>query len=213
MTNLTFIDLGLADFRKVWRFQKDLVAHRKYHGGNDILIFCEHKPVVTLGRRTKKENILLDSTNIKKMGIDVVKIDRGGDVTFHVPGQLVAYPIFDLKKKNRDIGLFLEKLEKVVINTLLFYNIKAHTKGKIRGVWVEDKKVCSLGIGISGWISYHGLAVNINNDLSYFSFIKPCGLNIDEMTSLVKILGKKKDINEFKKILLNKFIKTFNYHF
>lgn len=210
MTNITFIDLGLTDFARAWQFQKDLVAHRKYNGGNDVLIFCEHRPVITLGRSSNEENLLFNPEQMKEKGIDFVKIDRGGDVTFHAPGQLIAYPILDLRKRNKDIRSFMGNLERVVINTLLFYNIKSHTKEAKRGVWVGNNKICSLGIGVSGWISYHGIALNISNDLTSFKYIKPCGLEARIMTSLSEILGDRKDMVEVKKVLLKQFMKVFS---
>ncbi len=213
MTHITFIDLGLTDFVKAWQFQKDLVAHRKYNGGNDVLIFCEHEPVITLGRGAKEENLLCKPEQIKEKGIDFVKIDRGGDVTFHAPGQLIAYPIFDLKKRSRDIRLFMRDLEKVVINTLLFYNIESYAGPTKRGVWTRNKKICSLGIGVSGWFSYHGIALNVNNDLAFFKYIKPCGLEARVMTSLSEVSGHKKNIDQVKRILQKEFIKVFDYHF
>lgn len=212
MRELTFIDLGLVNFEEAWRLQKKIVAQKKHGTRQDVLIFCEHNPVITLGRRASKENILAEETELKVKGVELFEIDRGGDVTFHGPGQLIAYPVFSLKK-DRDIHLFMDKLEKVVIETLLFYNIKASVKKETRGVWVEDKKICSLGVGFSGWVSYHGIAVNINNDLSSFKYIKPCGLGAEVMTNLSQLLDETQDADEFKKILLEEFIKIFCYNF
>lgn len=212
MKELTFIDLGLVDFEEAWQLQKKIVAQKRHGTTQDVLICCEHKPVITLGRRANKENILIGEIELKVKGVGLFTIDRGGDVTLHNPGQLVAYPIFDLKK-DRDIHLFMDKLEKVVIETLLFYNIKTDTKEDARGLWVKDKKICSLGVGFSRWISYHGIAVNINNDLSFFNYIKPCGLSANTMTNLAELLMGKQNIDLFKKILIEKFRAMFNYDF
>lgn len=210
MRELTFIDLGLVNFEEAWQLQKKIVAQKKHGARQDVLIFCEHEPVITLGRKASKENILVTETQLKKKNVALFEIDRGGDVTFHSPGQLVAYALFSLKE-DRDIHLFMDKLEKVAIETLLSYNIQPNAKKETRGVWVKDKKICSLGVGFSGWISYHGIAVNINNDLSLFEYIKPCGLSAEAMTSLSRLLEATQDVDKFKKILLEEFIKIFGY--
>ncbi|MFH1857186.1 MAG: lipoyl(octanoyl) transferase LipB [Candidatus Omnitrophota bacterium] len=209
MEKLAFIDLGITDFDKVWDLQKNLVFCKKKYGGSDVLIFCEHKPVITLGRMAKESNILINVGEMKEKEISLFKIDRGGDVTLHSPGQLVAYPIFDLKKRNRDIRVFMRGLEKVVIDTLLVYNIKARVKDTERGVWVGEKKICSLGIGVSGWVTYHGIALNVNNNLSFFSYIKPCGLDAVTMTSIRELADAEIDIKEVKKILAEKVREKF----
>lgn len=209
MQTIDFIDLGLRNFRDVWQIQKEFVARKKSAGENDAVLFCEHNKVVTFGRSGSRENLLLSCQELKERSIDFAVVDRGGDVTFHCPGQLVAYPIIDLKKIRRDIRFYLRSLEHVVINTLSAYNLSACASENFRGVWINGRKICSIGIGISNWITYHGIALNINNDLSLFNIIKPCGLKSDIMISLSEVLKCPVDFNEVKKKLKDNFCKIF----
>ena len=183
------LDLGIVDFLKTYRIQKQLVEELKSNEGRETLIFCEHNPVFTLGRRARLENILADSQTIEKRGIQVFLTDRGGDVTYHGPGQIILYPILNLKRHRRDILWYLRKLEQTTIDLLAGYGIDAYRHEGFTGVWVDGKKIASVGIGISSWITYHGLALNVNTDLTYFSMIRPCNLDV-EMTSMSEILEK-----------------------
>jgi len=150
---------------------------------------------------------------MQQLGIDFHEIDRGGDITYHGPGQLVAYPVFDLSRFKKDLKYFLTSLEEVIIRFLKLYNIEAGRKSGFTGVWTGDEKIASIGIGVRKWIAYHGIAININPDLKYFSFIRPCGLDV-RMTSVSKILKKEIEIdNELKHNLLDKFKEVFPINF
>lgn len=173
------------------------------------MILCEHLPVFTLGRLAKRENILADEETFKSQNLKIIPINRGGDITFHGPGQLVVYPIFDLNRQKKDLRFFLNRLEQVIIEFLRYFGCQASRKIGFTGVWLEDKKIASIGIGVKKWVSFHGLAVNINSDLSFFSLIKPCGLNV-EMTSLSKIKNYKIDLELAKRIITEKFAIIFN---
>ncbi len=204
------IDLSKIDYRKAYYQQKRIVDEVKFKLSSDTVLLCEHFPVITLGRTGKIDNLLVDTGCLKEYGIDFFKIDRGGDITAHEPGQLIVYPIFDLKQRNeKDIRLYLNRLQQVVKSTLLTYSIETKIIEGITGVWVEKRKIASIGIGISQWITYHGLTINVNNSLKTFSFIRPCGMDI-EMTSVANELNKPVDFSDFKSRLINSFIEIFN---
>ena len=179
----------------------------------DRLIFCEHKGVITIGRQGSRDNILADEEELRQRGLKVVYTDRGGDVTYHGKGQLVAYPVFDLRKAERDVHLFLRRLELVVITLLKHYGICA-CRGKDRaGVWVGGEKIASIGIGLTGWVTYHGVGINVSPDLSYFSLINPCGLKNIKVTSIARILAGAVDMKQVKQRLGREFGKVFNRNF
>lgn len=202
-------DLGLADHLQVYQQQKQFVQN-VLKDGRGCLLFCEHPAVFTLGRNGSEDFFLQGPRdNIRVKEIPIVRIDRGGEVTFHGPGQLVAYPIFPLASSSRDLKIFLRKLEEVVIDLLKDFGIVANRQNGFTGVWVGSKKIASLGIGVKKWVSYHGLGLNVNTDLNYFSMIKPCGLNV-EMTSMAQELGAPVDMAEVKTKLVGSFRKEFS---
>ncbi|MDP3142856.1 MAG: lipoyl(octanoyl) transferase LipB [Candidatus Omnitrophota bacterium] len=205
------VDLGFLTFDAAYAFQQKILHEVIHESCPDTLIFCQHPHTITLGRLAKKENILVPPGFLIEQGISVFRIDRGGDVTYHGPGQLVAYPIFNLARHEKDLKKFLNNLEQVVIDFLLYFGIKGIRKSSLTGVWVEDKKVGSIGIGVRKWITFHGLAININTDLKYFSLIRPCGLN-KEMTSLEMILERKIEIDNCQALFLDSFRKIFNFN-
>lgn len=174
------------------------------------MIFCQHPHTITLGRLAKEENILADKELLKQKGVKIFFTDRGGDVTYHGPGQLVIYPIFNLARHGKDLKKFLNQLEQVVIDFLQNFGIKGIRNKGFTGAWVEDKKIASIGIGVKKWITFHGVAININTDLEYFSLIRPCGLN-KEMTSLRQILGRKIELAEAKSVIIDCFRRNFNF--
>ncbi len=201
-------DLGLIGYQEAYDLQKktvkDVIA-----GQADALIICEHPPVFTLGRLATEANFFLPPEKVKAKGIDVTRIDRGGEVTLHAPGQLVVYPIFNLDHFTRDLRIFLEKLEEVAIDLLKYFGIVAHSIEGQRGVWVNQNKIASIGIGVRKWVTFHGMAININTDLKYFDMIRPCGLNV-KMTSVKELKGHPINLNEAKSELLKSFSKKFN---
>lgn len=207
------IDLGLISYQDGYRLQKELHKKRRLGQIPDTLLVLEHAAVITLGRNTHPENILVSSEYLKEKSIETFEIDRGGDVTIHLPGQIVAYPIFDLKNFSRDIHLFIFNLEDVIINFLSKYKIKGQRLERLRGVWAGDGKIGFIGVGISNWISYHGLCINISCDLNLFSLILPCGIKEAEVTSLEKILKNEVSFPQIKASLFSSFRDVFNLNY
>jgi lipoate-protein ligase B len=199
------IDLGLVSFDKAYAFQKRALSSAKAHKGDESLILAQHYPVFTIGRLGKKENILEGSEKLNSRGIDIVNTDRGGDITFHGPGQIIAYPIFDLTKRCKDMHKFLRWLEEVIILLLSDYGINSFRAKDRTGCWTGRGKIASIGVAASGWVTYHGLALNANVDLSYFDMINPCGFNDISMTSMKETLRKEVDMENLKKRLICRF--------
>jgi lipoate-protein ligase B len=203
------IDLGLTDYETAYRSQMELVAKRKLGEVDDSVIITEHRAVFTLGRTGRKENLLASDAALNEKGIKIVSVDRGGDITFHGPGQLVLYPIIDLKARGRDLHRYLRDLESVIISFLNMYGVIAErVKGKT-GVWVGNRKIASIGIGTSNWVTYHGASVNIDVELSYFSMIHPCGMKDVLMTSLSEVTGSVVTTREAAGRLLECFKRVF----
>ena len=201
-------NLGLVDFKKALQFQKEIFQEIKNNSFNGALILCRHYPVITVGRGGKIENIKVPLFELKNRGIHLYEIERGGDVTYHGPGQLTVYPIFNLNYLKKDIHLFLRQLEGLIIDLLSDFGIKGLRHKGLTGVWIDKKKVASIGIAIRNWITFHGLSINIKkDDLDNFSLIKPCGMDI-EMTSLETILGRNIEIRQIKEIFTHKFKNT-----
>lgn len=184
MPAFSVLDLGLIDYQECLLLQRDL-SGRVFEGkSQSSLILCRHNPVITLGRRAKRENIL-SPEKLASLGIGVIDTNRGGDVTLHFPGQLVIYPVFDLRVFGRDIGCFLRKLEQAALLLLADYGIAAKREPGLAGVWVGERKIASIGIAVSRWITTHGLSLNVSAGLDLFSLIRPCGRDI-MMTSVEK---------------------------
>jgi lipoate-protein ligase B len=186
-SNLIIEDWGLIDYVQALERQKKCVQ-AVIEGGADHLIFCEHPPVLTLGRMTDPQSLLYSRPEIESRGVVIANVDRGGDVTLHAPGQLVIYPIFNLNKQGKSLKVYMEKLEEVAVDLLKNFGILAISVPGQRGVFVGPDKIISIGVGVRKWVSYHGLGVNVNTDLSLFNLIKPCGLSV-RMTSMQKIKG------------------------
>ena len=202
-------DLGFADYKDVWDLQKETHLKKQQGSADDILYTVEHNNVYTLGKTGSRDHILINDEEMKAKGISYYEIDRGGDITYHGPGQLVAYPILDLNNYYKDTHRYLRDLEETVILTLKELGIEAHREEEFTGVWVGEEKICAIGIKVSRWITMHGIAFNINTDLSYFDKIIPCGIFHKGVTSIEKITGKKADMAEIKKTYVNNFLKTF----
>ncbi len=208
--SVRLIDLELIEYQEAYKVQRNFLTERKRGKIPDTLLLLEHHDVITIGRGGSEENILASKEELKAKGVTVFKADRGGDVTFHGPGQLVAYPIFDLRKQIKDVHLYLRKLEEVAIEFLKQYKVEGLRQQGARGIWVDEQKIVSIGIGVSGWITYHGLAINLNIDTSKFLLIKPCGMDGHKVTSLSKILRKTVNIFEAKNKLVGAFKTVFN---
>lgn len=182
----------------------------------NYLLFVEHPPVFTLGKNGNINNVLLSEERLRQRGIEFFRTNRGGDITFHGPQQIVVYPILDLEKFDTDIGHYLRNLEEVVILTLGEYGIKAGRSKGETGVWIDpeikgkERKICAIGVRCSRWITMHGFAFNVNTDLDYFNFIVPCGIQNKQVTSLKKELGREIDLKEAKEKVRRNFEKVFD---
>ena len=201
-SSMNILDLGRMSYNSAWDIQKEY--HKKVVSGKepDTLIIVEHEPVYTLGK-SANDNHLLQSASEE---IQVFRIERGGDITFHGPGQIVVYPILDLNRFVKSVSWYMRTLEKIIIDTLSDFEIKAGLKDGLTGVWVGNEKIGAQGVRISRWVTMHGLALNVNTDLRYFDGIIPCGIFDYGVTSMEKLMGRKQDINKVK----NAIIKYFN---
>jgi len=198
--SVTLLDLGTRPYAEVWELQKSLVEARTKGGAPDTLILVEHEHVVTLGRKTTPENF-------KPVGVPTFQVERGGDATYHGPGQLVGYPI--IKMPVPDVKNFMRSLEEVLIRTAKAFSIDAGRKEGHTGVWVGEKKLASIGVAVTNWVTYHGFALNVSTDLSYFHLIKPCGLDPETMTSMEKLTGKKPEMRLVKSEAVRSFSSVF----
>jgi len=210
MVKCRVLDLGLISYEKAYYLQKKLHEFRREGRIDDVLILLEHEPVVTMGREGKRDNILVSDELLQSKGIRVFEIDRGGDVTLHCPGQLVGYPILDLRIHGKNIHKCLRNLEEVIIRSLKVYGIDGQRIENHTGVWVGGRKIASIGIGIKGWVTFHGFSLNINSDLSYFSLIRPCGFESRTVTSMNEILGRPVEPKDFRHQLIEQFAEVFN---
>jgi lipoyl(octanoyl) transferase len=188
--------LGLVDYAAALESQRERVAQRKAGTIPDTLLLLEHPHVYTLGRNARRENLLVSVEWLAARGAQVFETDRGGDVTYHGPGQLVGYPIFDLSEHRRDISWYMRSLEEVFIRTARDYGIDAARSPGAPGVWVGNDKLVAMGVHLSRWVTSHGFALNVNTDLSYFEWIVPCGLRDRGVTSLAKLIGRPIEIED-----------------
>jgi len=230
-----FQDWGLTDYKEAWDKQEALFAetvnlkteirnrqaltegdeYQEYIPTPNYLVFCEHPHVYTLGKSGKPEHLLLDENGLKEKNAAYYAINRGGDITYHGPGQIVSYPILDLDNFFTDIHLYLRTLEEAVIHTLADYGLKAGRYPGYTGVWFDAdneraRKICALGVRCSRWVTMHGLAFNVNTNLNYFKYIVPCGIDDKDVTSMQRELGYEVDIIEVKKILKHHISVLFN---
>ena len=216
MREIILQDLGHRPYKLVWDYQETLLQQKvkaKQLNKNepDYLLFVEHKPVYTLGKNGKEKNLLINQKMLEEKGIEFYHINRGGDITFHGPQQLVGYPILDLDNYKTDLGWYLRSLEEVIILTINEYGLKGERSAGETGVWLDahtkgkERKICAMGIRCSRWITMHGFALNVNVDLNYFNFITPCGIQNKQVTSLQKELGYSVSIEEVKEKLLKNF--------
>ena len=189
MKTLKIIKSGVTDFYDIWEVQKELFNQVIESRSQNYLILTEHKPVITIGKSGSLNNLLTDSSYLLSKGITVVKIDRGGDITFHGPGQLIGYPILDLSQFRKDIHWYLRNLEEVIIQTLREFGIQGERVPGLTGVWVNKKKICAIGVKVTRWVTMHGFALNISTNLDYFKHIVPCGITDRGVTSLFDQTG------------------------
>jgi lipoyl(octanoyl) transferase len=226
MQTAYFKDIGLIEYKEAWLFQEKFfnkileIKSKNRNEGTKIatknhLIFCEHPHVYTLGNSGNKDNLLVNEEYLKSRGATFYKTNRGGDITYHGPGQIVGYPIFDLDNFFNDIGKYLRFLEEVIILTLKEYGLNGERSKGETGVWLDvgkptARKICAMGVKTSRWVSMHGFAFNLNTDLSYFENIIPCGINDKKVTSLEKEKGHKIDVNRAKSILKSNLERVFD---
>jgi lipoate-protein ligase B len=185
------IDIDLMEYGRAWDLQREIVAAKVKSDFPDILILLEHSPVLTLGRRGNREHISASPEDLAAEGIQVYHVERGGEVTYHGPGQIVGYPILNLKHWRRDVSWYISSLEEVLIRTLRDFGIEGTRNSLNRGVWVGDCKIASIGVAITRWVTYHGFSVNVSPKMNHFQLITPCGLKGIEITSLRRLLGRK----------------------
>ncbi|MFO7900468.1 MAG: lipoyl(octanoyl) transferase LipB [Planctomycetota bacterium] len=209
---LHVIDLGRCDYDAAWALQKEIHAAILEDAAEpDRLILVEHPPVITLGRRADPDNVLFDEEHLAAQGVQLRRVDRGGDVTYHGPGQVVAYPIVRLTGSRRDVHGYFRSLEQAVIELLAEYGIDAGRQDGLTGVWAGDEKVCAMGVAIKRWITYHGLALNVDPDLDHFRLITPCGIADKGVTSLRRLLARPVHLEEVKERLVRQFAAEFEY--
>lgn len=206
---MKIIDFGLSDYETIWQQQKQLVEKRLLGEIPDTILIGEHPPVITLGRGTHKENILAPQA-------PVVEIERGGDITYHGPGQLIAYPIILLPEGRRDLHRYLRDLEEAIILTLAEFGIEGTRETAYTGVWIQTadgpRKLASIGVAVKKWVTYHGLALNVNTDLTAFTQMNPCGLSSEVMTSMQALQSLPLTTDAIKPILLLQLEKTLVTH-
>ena len=205
------LDLGIIDYSKAFDLQKRIVREVISGEAPNTLITCEHPHVITLSRHSKKENILVSDLELLRWGVGIYYADRGGDVTYHGPGQIVLYPIFDLRQDKKDLHLYLRKLEQVVIDVLRDnFGLNAYRKKDMTGVWVGPYKVASIGIGVRHWVTYHGLTLNVKVDKKFFSMIKPCGMDV-KMASLNDFFDDEVSFESVKEMLIGSIKEIFGF--
>jgi lipoyl(octanoyl) transferase len=230
MPNVIFQDWGMVDYKEAWdrqemyfaktlKIKSDNRTNNTQTPTNHYLFFCEHPHVYTLGKSGKQENLLLDDDGLSDADATYYKINRGGDITYHGPGQIVGYPILDLDYFFTDIHKYLRFLEDAIINTLKKYGIESGRIPGLTGVWLDiddptkARKICAMGVRCSRWVTMHGFAFNVNSDLNYFNNIIPCGIDDKAVTSMEKELGHPLDFEEVKSVLKNEIAILFEMNF
>ena len=203
---LQFQDLGNAPYQQTWDMQKEMQSQRINNKIDDTVLLVEHEPVYTFGKNANENHLLQNYPE----DVEVFHIERGGDITFHGPGQLVGYPIIDLHNYKMSISWYMCSLEAVIINTLNHYGIAAEHKKGLTGVWVKEEKIAALGVRISRWVTMHGFALNVNTELHYYDGIIPCGIFEYGVTSMKKLLGTAIKMDEVKKLLIKEFNMVFH---
>ncbi len=225
MQNIKIIDLGSKNYKDSWDFQEELfkknidIKINNKRNNSDIptsnyLLFVEHPPVYTLGKSGNLNHLLLNELQLKQKNIDFFKTNRGGDITFHGPGQLVSYPILDLENFFSDINKYIRTLEEIIIKTLAEFGIESTRSEGETGVWLDvgtplARKICAIGVRTSRWVTMHGFALNINTDLGYFDNIIPCGIKGKSVTSMKAELGKEIPLNEVQQVVIKHFTELF----
>ena len=204
--------LGFIGYRDAYYLQRDLHCQRLNGETTDTLLLLEHAPTITIGKSGKLENVLASQAQLAKEGISLLFVDRGGDVTYHGPGQLVAYPIIDLRRRGRDVHKYLHELEEVIVRTLNDFCIKSCRDITHAGIWVKSEEIAAIGIGLKRWVSMHGVALNVNINLQQFSLINPCGFTNRKATSMSNLLSQDIPMKEVIEKFLARFSEVFDAH-
>lgn len=222
MANFNYIDVGLKDYKECWDYQEKLLKDvsddkrsTKQPSAKNHFLLVEHPHVYTLGKSGDESNLLAAGDFLKKIEATFYKINRGGDITYHGPGQLVGYPIIDLEHYKIGVREYIEKMEDAIIETLAEYGLIAGRKEGATGVWLESdhkvraRKICAIGVRVSRYVTMHGFALNVNTDMRYYNYINPCGFASSAVTSIQQELGKEISMDEVKKIVIEKFNKIY----
>lgn len=209
------MDLGLISFTDAFALQTRIATARKANAIEDVLLLCEHPPVITLGRNGKRENLLASASVLHQKNVEFHETNRGGDITYHGPGQIVGYPILDLSRIKRDVHWYVRTLEEVMIRATAGFGITAYRVPGKTGIWVAsnttEEKLAAIGVHISRWVTSHGFAYNVATDLRNFDLIVPCGLTNSKATSLEKLLNRSVSLSEAKPQLIRHFAELFNF--
>lgn len=222
MTNFNYIDVGLKDYKECWDYQEELLKNisdekrsTKQPSEKNYFLLVEHPHVYTLGKSGDENNLLAASDFLKKIEATFYKINRGGDITYHGPGQLVGYPIMDLEHYKIGVREYIEKMEDAIIETIAEYGLKGERKEGATGVWlqaehkVRARKICAIGVRVSRFVTMHGFALNVNTDMRYYNYINPCGFSSAAVTSIQQELGTEISMDEVKKLAMEKFNKIY----
>lgn len=211
MDRLGYVVLpGRVDYLEAWELQRGLAQARQAGAIPDVLLLLQHPPTYTIGRRGRRQDVLLTEDELARRGIAVYEVDRGGEVTYHGPGQMVGYPILDLQAQGRDVHRYLRGLEEVLIQALADLGIASGRWPGYTGVWVGQEKIAAIGVHISRWVTWHGFALNLNTDLSYFDHIIPCGIPDKSVTSVARLLGRPVSWNDAAQAILRGFSQQFH---
>jgi lipoyl(octanoyl) transferase len=204
-----WVDLGVVPYGEALSLQERCHAARKEGLIPDTLLVLEHPPVITMGRTAKQENLLVDGPTLAARGVELYEAARGGDITYHGPGQLVGYPIFDLEAHRKDVHWYLRSVEESLIRALAEFGLKGERVSGRTGVWVGDEKVAAIGVGVRRWVTWHGFALNVSTDLDAFSLIVPCGIRDKGVTSLNHLLSREVEAAEVIEAVLRSFTEVF----
>ena len=209
MTELGFHYAGRLAYADAWAWQRSARERRRLDELPDVLLHVEHPPTFTVGRSTRPEDLRSDAATLAGQGFELHEVERGGSVTYHGPGQLVGYPIVDLRPRGRDVHRFIRQLEQALIGALGAYGLEGERREGWTGVWLGDRKIASIGIHVRHWVTMHGFALNVATDLSHFRFVNPCGLDSEVMTSLTEQLGHGADMVDVSTQVARQFAQVF----
>jgi lipoyl(octanoyl) transferase len=218
---IEIVDLGQMPYKEAWEYQENVLQQqvqlkKESKPTQNFLFFVEHSPVYTLGKSGKIEHVLLSENELTEKGIEFYKTNRGGDITYHGPGQIVGYPIIDLENFKTDIGWYLRTLEQIIINAIAPFGLKGERSIGETGVWLDvdvkgkERKICAMGVRCSRWVTMHGFALNVNVDLSYFNYIIPCGIENKQVASMHKELNKNVIVANVKEVIAQQFKQLFS---